>query len=331
MKKRILLLLHIITFTSSISAQSWNHTQAEVVVVDSVYDDVYVDSVADYTVADSVYYDAPTQNDLFIEPEIFVSDVDKDLPQGRLTNKNTFAVIIANENYQRESDVSFAKNDGRSFGTYCYNVLDLPEKNIHYIENGTLNNIIYELDWLKHVCTAYGGEASVIVYYAGHGVPNESDGSSYLLPVDGTGKNMRTCFSLDELFNTLGTMPAKQITVFMDACFSGSKRNGEILSSARGVAIKSKSSVPRGNMVVLTAAQGDESAYSYRDEEHGLFTYFLLKKLKETKGNVTLEELARYVKTQVGRHSIMENEKSQTPSISYSSLLENSWRQMKLK
>ena len=315
MKKRIVLLMPIITLASSISAQSWNHTEAEVVVVDSVYDEVYADSVADYAVADT---------------SIVVQEDFEQMYSGYY-NKNTFVVIIANQNYQRESDVDFALNDGDSFADYCNLALGIPESNIHLIKDGTLNHMIYELDWLNNVCMAYDGDASVIFYYAGHGIPNESDGNPFLLPVDGSGKNMRTCYGLDELYSTLGTMPAKQIIVFMDACFSGSKRNGEILTSARGVAIKAKQGVPKGKLIILSAAQGDETAYSYREEGHGLFTYFLLKKLKETKGNATLEELARYVKTQVRRHSIVENEKSQTPSISYSSQMENNWRQMKLK
>jgi hypothetical protein len=38
--------------------------------------------------------------------------------------------------------------------------------------------------------------------------------------------------------------------------------------------------MPQGNMVVFSAAQGDETAYPNNDEKHGMFTYFLLKKLQ---------------------------------------------------
>lgn len=259
------------------------------------------------------------------------SDVDLEIPQTTANNKNTFAIVIANEDYQREAKVDFANNDGVTFKKYCHQVLGLPEKNVHLVENGTLNNMIYELDWLGQVCKAYNGEASVIFYYAGHGVPDEADGKAYLLPIDGTGKNLRTCLSTEELYKTLGGLPAKSVTVLMDACFSGTKRSGEMLASARGVAIQAKASAPKGNMVVLSAAQGDETAYSYKDTQHGLFTYFLLKKLKESKGAATLGELAEYVETQVKRFSIVENGKSQTPSVSYSSKMEGNWRSITLK
>ena len=61
------------------------------------------------------------------------------------------------------------------------------------------------------------------------------------------------------------------------------------------MAIKAKSGQPQGKMVVFSAAQGDETAYPNNEEHHGMFTYYLLKKLQETKGEVTLQELGDYI------------------------------------
>ena len=227
--------------------------------------------------------------------------------------------------------MDYAKNDGETFKNYCHKTLGLPEKNVHYVANATLNNLIGELDWLQQVCDAFGGNASVIFYYAGHGIPDEASGASYLMPIDGNSRLLRTCFSINELYETLGRMPAKKVTVLMDACFSGAKRNGGMLAAARGVAIKAKPSAPKGNMIVLTAAQGEETAYKYEEAKHGLFTYFLLKKLKESKGNVTMGELSNYVKEQVKRYSIVENGKSQTPSVMTSDNLKTTWESMKIE
>ena len=259
------------------------------------------------------------------------SDVDVNIPQVSDVQKNTFAIIIANEDYQGEVKVDYAMNDGEVFRDYCHKILGLPEMNIHFVPNATLNNLIGELDWLQQLCEKYKGDASIIFYYVGHGVPDEASGSAYLLPTDGRSRMLRTCFSINELYETLGKLLAKQVTVLMDACFSGSQRNGGMLVSARGVAIKAKTSVPQGNMIVLSAAQGDETAYKYDETGHGLFTYFLLKKLKDTKGNVTMGELSSYLLDQVGRYSIVVNSKSQTPSITASPALQNTWRNLKLK
>ena len=257
------------------------------------------------------------------------SDVDIDIPQVSNVHKNTFAIIIANEDYQDETKVDYAKNDGEVFKNYCHKTFGLPEKNVHFVANATLNNLIGELDWLQQVCDAFSGEANVIFYYAGHGIPDEATSSAYLLPTDGNSRLLRTCFSINELYETLGKLPAKKVTVLMDACFSGAKRDGNMLASARGVAIKAKAGAPKGNMIVMSAAQGDETAYKYEDVGHGLFTYFLLKKLKETKGNVTMGELSHYLQEQVKRYSIVENGKSQTPSVQTSDNLKNNWESLR--
>lgn len=259
------------------------------------------------------------------------SDVDTDIPVANTKSDNTFAVIIANENYQQAAQVPFAVNDGRVFAEYCRKALGLSDKNIHFVDNATLNNMKYEINWLKKIIEAYNGEAKVIFYYAGHGIPDESEKTAYLLPVDGYGTDVSTGYKLDDLYSTLGNLPSKSVTVFLDACFSGANRDGQMLASARGVAIKAKSSAPVGNMVVFSAAQGDETAYPNNEQQHGMFTYYLLKKIKETSGNVTYKELGDYVTDNVRKQSIVVNGKSQTPTVVPSATVGGNWESWKLK
>lgn len=270
----------------------------------------------------------------YIMPNNIMFQIDKSIdthiPIGKSISKNVFAVIIANEDYQNESKVEYANNDGEVFKKYCNKTLGIPESNIHYIPNATLNNIIGELDWLNQVCNAYKGIASVIFYYAGHGVPDESSRNAYLLPIDGNSRILRTCYSLEDLYDILGELPAKKVTVLMDACFSGAVRDGGMLVSARSVAIKAKPSIPKGNMVVISAAQGNETAYKYEGAKHGLFTYFLLKKLNESEGKVKLGELGSYIENMVKRYSIVVNGKKQSPSILFSNPLRETWKTLYL-
>ena len=259
------------------------------------------------------------------------SDIDKGIPQTNTSNPKTFAVIIANENYQRVAEVPYARNDGEIFRQYCVKTLGIPERNIHFSTNATLNNIKADVRWLKQVIDAYGGEARVIFYYAGHGIPDEAQKTAYLLPVDGFGNDVSTGYKLDDLYSTLGNLPSTSVTVFLDACFSGANRDGQMLASARGVAIKAKSSAPVGNMVVFSAAQGDETAYPNNEQQHGMFTYYLLKKIKETSGNVTYKELGDYVTDNVRKQSIVVNGKSQTPMVVPSATVGGNWESWKLK
>ena len=254
-----------------------------------------------------------------------VSAVDINIPQSGKKNNNTFVLIIANEEYKQVAPVPFALNDGNVFRQYCMLTLGIPEKNIRYLPNATLNDIRMNINWLENITSVFDNP-NVIVYYAGHGVPDESNKTAYLLPVDGSGTDFSTGYKLDDLYATLGHMPADRIAVFMDACFSGSKRGEGMLVSARGIALKVKSGVPVGNMVVFSAAQGDETAYPNNDEQHGMFTYFLLKKLQETQGNVTLDELGEYIIRNVRQQSVYQNGKSQTPSINPSYEVGENWK-----
>ena len=258
------------------------------------------------------------------------SEIDVNIPQNKTTNSNTFVVIIANENYKSVANVPYALNDGRTLAKYCQRTLGIPSVNIKLHENATYNDMRLAIAWLKNVCEKYEGEASVIFYYAGHGIPDPSDKSAYLLPTDGDGRYVATGYKLDVLYQKLGDMPAKSIVVMMDACFSGANRDGNMLASERGVALKSKSGMPRGNMVVLSAAQGDETALPNEDEGHGMFTYYVLKKLQESKGETTLQELSQYVIREVGRKTAVEN-KPQTPCVTPSVSLGNDWQSWKLK
>lgn len=258
------------------------------------------------------------------------SDVDKNIPQVTINNEHSFAVIIANENYQTVESVPYARNDGNIFAQYCHQTLGLPESNIHLVTDATLNNMRSQVDWLKQVSKAYGGNAKIIVYYAGHGIPDEQTKASYLLPADGIANNTASAYKLDDLYAALGAMDAKCVTVFLDACFSGSKRENGMLASARGVAIKAKSGALSGNMVVFSAAQGDETAYPNKNEGHGMFTYFLLKKLQETQGDCTLGELSDYITTNVSQKSIVLNSKSQTPTVNAANSMSR-WQSLKLR
>lgn len=254
-------------------------------------------------------------------------DVDTRIPQSDETDEKTFVLVISNENYKHEEQVPFANHDGEMFAAYCEHALGVPAKNIHHVSDATLNDMTHELQWLSGVMQAFNGEARAIVYYSGHGMPDEQSKSAILLPTDGYASDAKSGLSINAFYATLSAMPTRQTLLFMDACFSGSKRDGSMLASSRGVAIKAKTETVKGNMVVFSAAQGDETAYPYKDKKHGLFTYYLLSKLQETGGSATLGDLGDYVKTQVSRSSLVENGKSQTPTVTASN---DAWRQWRL-
>ena len=121
----------------------------------------------------------------------------------------------------------------------------------------------------------------------------------------------------------LNKFPSQKITVFIDACFSGGARNQGLIAM-KGVKIKPKEETIAGNMVVFASSSGNESSGVYREQQHGYFTYFLLKKLQETKGSLTYKELADYLEYNVKKETGLSG-KIQTPQVNVSSSLADSW------
>lgn len=258
------------------------------------------------------------------------SDVDIDIPFVKPTINNIFALIIANENYNKVAPVPFAVRDGQIINEYLNKTLGIDKGHISLLENATLNDMRYELNRLKKISDTYKGDASFIVYYIGHGIPDEKNGNGYLLPVDGFGNDVSTAYSLDDLYSQLGNLNSKKTILITDACFSGANKSGDMLVAARGVAMRAKSNQASGNLIAFSACQGDETAYSYDEKGHGLLTYYFLKKLQETQGKTTLGELEEYIVDNVGKTAIVINGKSQTPKVSVSPELKDIWRNQTL-
>ncbi len=246
------------------------------------------------------------------------SDVDKNIPQAKTVNSNTIALVIANENYQNVVKVASAAHDGDVFAQYCREALGIPENQVLLHTDATFGGMMSAVNKLKNSVSALGSGVDVIVYYAGHGVPDERTGDAYLMPVDADPMVMASAYSLDKFYKELGDMGADNVMVFLDACFSGANRGDGMLAEARGVVLVPKNVAPEGNMFILSAADGKETALPYKEKNHGLFTYYLLKKLQDSKGNATLSELSEYVSSEVKKTSSLTLNKPQNPKMSVS-------------
>lgn len=257
--------------------------------------------------------------------------VDYGIPVASCRQSNTYAIVIANENYKRVPNVPFAHNDGNIFRKYLISSFGVPEENIEYLEDASLNDIKYALANVSQRCNAFREQVTVIVYYAGHGVPDDKTAEAFLLPVDGFGTDPSSGLNLDDFYASLSEMPAKSIVVLLDACFSGAKRDGGMLMATRGITIKPKIQVPDGKLIVLSATSNDETAFPIEQQKHGLFTYTLLRKIQETGGDITWGELADHVTATVKNRSIDINGKLQTPTVSVSSSMKDIWRNLKLR
>jgi DNA-binding beta-propeller fold protein YncE len=252
-------------------------------------------------------------------------------------NPFRFALIIGNEDYssyqsglESEADVAFAINDATAFKEFALSVLGVPKDNVLFLTNARAIEMDNAISKLNPIIKALGGKAEIFFYYAGHGFPDEKTREPYLIPVDVSGTNLRFAIKLKDLYESLTEHPSARITLFLDACFSGGARE-QGLVSARAVRVKPKEDLLKGNLVVFSASSGNESSLPYKDKQHGLFTYYLLDKLKETKGDITYKDLSDFLSAQVGVRSVMVNNKPQTPQTNVSVDAESIWVNWKIK
>jgi uncharacterized caspase-like protein len=238
---------------------------------------------------------------------------------------------VGNEDYSSfqtdlsdEIDVAYAKNDAVMFSEYAQKTLGIPESNIQLLTNATAGQMRQALAKMNILAEKTNGDAELFFYYAGHGLPDEVTKEPYLIPVDVSGTNVTYGIKLTDVYAKLTEHPTEKVTVFLDACFSGGARN-QGLVAARGVRIKPKEEPLAGKLIVFSASSGDQSSLPYKEKGHGMFTYHLLKKLQETKGNVTYKELSDYLKEEVSLQSVIINSKEQDPQTNVSPNALNEW------
>jgi hypothetical protein len=264
------------------------------------------------------------------------SDVDIDIPVNGSMKPNAYALIIGNEDYSSfqtglstEVNVDYAINDARVFKDYCAKTLGIPEKQIKLLTNATYGQMSQGIAWLSNLAKIDNGKAELFFYYSGHGLPDEQTKESYLMPVDISGTNITQAIKLADVYSRLNEFPSKKVSVFLDACFSGGARNQGLISM-RGVRIAPKENDVTGNIVVFSSSTGEESSGAYKDKQHGYMTYFLLKKLQESKGNVSYKELADYILENVKKETALDG-KIQTPQLNYSPGVENVWADWEIR
>lgn len=263
-------------------------------------------------------------------------DVDTNIPVTNIAKSNTYALIIGNEDYNSfqpdlssEANVDYAANDSKIFKEYCVKTLGIPEKQVKLIVNATTGQMRQGLVWISNLAKLENGNAELIFYYSGHGLPDEQTKEAYLIPVDVSGSNVTLGIKLSEVYDRLNEFASKKVLVFLDACFSGGARNKGLIV-LKGVKVRPKESRVNGNMVVLSSSTGEESSGVYKEKQHGFMTYFLLKKMQESKGNITYKELTDYVVEQVSKESALIS-KIQTPQVIISPNIYNIWSDWRIK
>jgi hypothetical protein len=250
-----------------------------------------------------------------------VSDVDR--PEKKLILRqrpHDFALLIGIEKYQNVPDTLYAERDALTVKLYMAG-LGVPEENIIILTGAraTRTGITkYLEEWLpKNVAV----DSRVYFYYAGHGAPEPETGTPYILPWDGDPMFLTTsAYTLSRLYEKLQALPAREVIVMLDSCFSGAGGRSVIASGARPLVMNVTQGVRIGSKLsVFTASSANEITSSLDQQGHGMFTYYLLKGLggeadADHDGHMSLSKLIAYVEKNVQRAARRQN-REQTPQL----------------
>ena len=236
---------------------------------------------------------------------------------------NKVALIIGIENYVDSPDATFANLDAKYFFDYARKGFGVNKNNINLLvdEQATFVKTNKALTkWLRSKVKS--GQTELIIFFAGHGLASNDGKELYLLPQDSDPDLLsRTALSRTELFQEIISLNPKNVTIFLDTCYSGVSRDEKtLLASARPVRIVADKQSTPNNFTIFSASQLDQISSGLEEAKHGIFSYYLMKGLEgqadtNKDNNITNGELLAYMDTNISQKA-SELGRSQNPSLS---------------
>ena len=163
------------------------------------------------------------------------------------------------------------------------------------------------------------GKTDVYVFYSGHGYPSQDGNSLYFLPFNVDKQYLdRTSVKQKEVVAALQKAQAKSVTMFIDACYSGQTRGGEVLiAGLKPIVPKTDEKAYPAEFTVITASAADQFSSASQDLKHGIFSFYLMKGMEgdadgNKDGKITSGELQQYLSEMVGRQAMGLNRTQNT-------------------
>ncbi len=231
---------------------------------------------------------APAQDEFIIKPKLY-------------------ALVIGISKY-KDSDLQLglAAKDARDFAQTLLNQKGglYQDVTIRLLtdQQATKDDVLDGLEWLQAQVTS---KDIGMLFFAGHGI-NDNSGTFYLLPVNAELEKLkRTCLEFSQVKTTIASLAGKAV-IFLDACHSGNAMGG---TQRRGAvaditaAVNELGSAENG-AVVFSSSTGRQ--YSLEDAAwgNGAFTKALLEGLSGRadlmgKGKITINTLDAFISERV--------------------------------
>ena len=231
---------------------------------------------------------------------------------------HAFALIVGIDQYRDVPAATGARRDAEEFARLARTALGIPADHTQVAlgDRATKSDIEKHIEWLNANVPAGG---NLFFFFSGHGAPDPSSGTPYVLPYDGDAKNLaRTALRVDDVMRSLSGTKAKNVIVLLDSCFSGAGGRSVLPPGTRPL-VRVKEAPASARLAVFSAASGAEISGPARNGG-GLFTTVVLQALGKGRadidgdGQITLQELHDWVTPRVAREA-KKDSREQTPSV----------------
>lgn len=174
-----------------------------------------------------------------------------------------------------------AVNDAEGFANVLREEYQFDEVLTLLDEEATRRNIIQKFEWLADNTTK---DDNVLIFYAGHGQFNKSLNKGYWVPVDAASNSVADYISNNDVKTFMGGIPSKHSLLITDACFAGDIFRGSKTESIKfdpnNMEKYYKEVYRKQSRLALTSGGVEEVSDAGKDD-HSIFTYYLIKALKE--------------------------------------------------
>ncbi len=158
-------------------------------------------------------------------------------------------------------------------------------------------------------------EDTVIIYYSGHGAPEEGD--TYWVTHNADIDNLYTsALNNNDIAMMLERIQSERVITFLDSCYSAATVKRKVKTRSIVTEIPWEKFSGKGR-VAISASDGKQLSLELHEYQHGVFTYYLLDGLKgkadeNGDGIIEVDEIWDYVKYQV-KDTAQKSGNPQTP------------------
>jgi tetratricopeptide (TPR) repeat protein len=203
--------------------------------------------------------------------------------------------------------LDFCKNDGEKMyellKSLGYEIAD-NHRLIGYVKFDIMRDAIYDFFDNKRTIA----NDTLLFYYSGHGVPT-TDGNMCISTSEMKSDSPYfRGFSSSDLTRLIKDSVSIRIVIILDCCYSGAasitKGNEDAAATLGTTATQDNARLLQQQgegKSLLAASQAASEAYALKEQDHSIFTYYLLEGLRgnedsvDVKGNVTPHSLGNYV------------------------------------